>query len=65
MENNHKIIFVRERNEMLFQATLQKIFDDLCNTYNLEVQYQIEVESSVLDKSNLVYYTALVIARRK
>lgn len=65
MENNHKIIFVRERNEMLFQATLQKIFDDLCNTFNIEVQYQIEVESSVLDKSNLVYYTALVIARRK
>ena len=65
MENNHKIIFVRERNEMLFQATLQKIFDDLCSTFNIEVQYQIEVESSVLDKSNLVYYTALVIARRK
>lgn len=65
MENNHKIIFVRERNEMLFQATLQKIFDDLCNTFNIEVQYQIGVESSVLDKSNLVYYTALVIARRK
>lgn len=62
MEKN-KIIFVNEKNDLMFQATLQRIFDDLSNNFNIEVQYE-----PVYKKNNALndtFYTALVIARRK
>lgn len=62
MEKN-KVLFVKEQNEMLFQATVQRIFDDLSDTYNLEVQYQHINHKGVNTTST--FYTALVIARRK
>lgn len=62
MERN-KIIFVNEKNELMFQSTLQNIFDELSNEFNIEVQYE-----PVYKKNNAqsdTFYTALVIARRK
>lgn len=62
MERN-KIIFVNEKNELMFQSTLQNIFDELSNEFNIEVQYE-----PVYKKNNTqsdTFYTALVIARRK
>ena len=58
-----KILIVKEANEMMFQATLQRIFDDLSDTYNIEVQYQHIYNQGV--NTNGTFYTALVIARRK
>ena len=58
-----KILMVKEANEMMFQATLQRIFDDLSDTYNIEVQYQHIYNQGV--NTNGTFYTALVIARRK
>ena len=58
-----KILMVKEANEMMFQATLQRIFDDLSDTYNIEVQYQHIFNQGV--NTNGTFYTALVIARRK
>lgn len=62
MENN-KVIFVKEQNEIMFQATLQNIFDELSDIYNIEVQYQ-HIEHKGVNVT-ATYYTALLIARRK
>jgi len=63
MDIKPKVIFVKEQNEMLFQTTLQNIFDDLSENYNLEVQYQHINHKGV--NTTATFYTALVIARRK
>lgn len=62
MQEN-KVLFVKERDEMLFQSTLQSIFDDLSDKYTIEVQYQHINHRGV--NTTETFYTALVIARRK
>jgi len=61
--SNDKIIFVKEANEVMFQSSLQSIFDELSEAYNLEVQYQYINSKGVIN--DISFYTALVIARRK
>ena len=63
MESKSKVIFVKETSEIMFQATLQNIFDELSDRYNIEVQYQHVLNKGVNITST--FYTALVIARRK
>lgn len=58
-----KIIFVKNQNELIFQSTLQNIFDEMSNEYNIEVQYQ-HIKHKGVNNTN-TFYTALVIARRK
>lgn len=63
MENKPKVIFVKESNEIMFQSTLQNIFNELSDNYNIEVQYQHILNKGV--NTTATFYTALVIARRK
>ena len=63
MESKSKVIFVKETSEIVFQETLQNIFDELSDRYNIEVQYQHVLNKGVNITST--FYTALVIARRK
>ena len=63
MESKSKVIFVKETSEIMFQETLQNIFDELSDRYNIEVQYQHVLNKGVNITST--FYTALVIARRK
>ena len=63
MKTRTKVIFVKEQSDILFQNTLQSIFDDLSENYNIEVQYQHILNQGV--NVTTTFYTALVIARRK
>ena len=58
-----KVLFIKEQNDLLFQAELQKIFDNYSDVYNIDVQYQHIRHSGVNITST--FYTALVIMRRK
>ena len=60
MESRNRILFVKERNEMLFQSTIQAIFDDLSDLYNIEVQYQCKN-----DKDTSFFTAAIKICRIK
>ena len=63
MGNDVIIDFIKEKNELLFRATLQSFFDSYSSTHNIEVQYQHIVEK--YSRGDDTFYTALVIARRR
>ena len=58
MSNRNIVIFVKEANEIMFQATLQEVFDKYSEQYDIEVQYQFT-------NGAREFYTALAILRGK